>query len=325
MTSCASSSNLMASWRMKHTPKYMLRPADKVNQAGPEDQPFDDSNKPAAEDENPLTDDQLELMARISENLGQPLETDDVAKFEGRQQWTGRWEYIGCNNNKPPQMHLQDMGTQQYVSLKVRWHLQSAAITASKPHPKCHWFFWGIVSGRLLEGGSLTRNKLGHQSCCLLRWFSALVWFVVPYGNHKRITSTWLLVVNGDQSVMWCTFSFGGFMSRQRLEKIRTLLRLTFDNPPAYKDHFWVVWQLIAERNKIMTAKFLLGRVACLNKTIFIWTNKYTCPGFVCVPRKTHLFGSNFHRIYCGVTQHKDKDAPAGHTTEEKGKTTGLL
>jgi hypothetical protein len=69
-------------------------------------------------------------------------------------------------------------------------------------------------------------------------------------------------------------FRFGGWMSRNRVESIRTSLQLTDNNPPVYKDRFWLVRQLIAAWNDNMLTKFSPGWVACLDESMSVWTNK---------------------------------------------------
>ena len=44
------------------------------------------------------------------------------------------------------------------------------------------------------------------------------------------------------------------------------------------------------------------GWVSCLDESISIWTNKWTCPGWTFIPRKPHPFGNEYHTICCGTT-----------------------
>jgi Transposase IS4 len=87
----------------------------------------------------------------------------------------------------------------------------------------------------------------------LLRWFG--LWFLMATTNESQGHDCWSSAVI--DPFRGAPFRFGGFMSRQRFDTIQTSLRLTFNNPPAYKDRFWIVRQLIAEWNKNMTTKFL--------------------------------------------------------------------
>jgi len=52
-----------------------------------------------------------------------------------------------------------------------------------------------------------------------------------------------------------------------------------------------------------MKAKnFMPGWVNCLDESISKWLGKYTCPGFMCIPRKPWPFGNEYHTICCGVS-----------------------
>jgi Transposase IS4 len=92
----------------------------------------------------------------------------------------------------------------------------------------------------------------------LLRWFG--LWFLMATTNGWHQCEFWSSM--DIHPICGAPFCFGGFMSRQKLDNIQTLLLLTNDNPPAYKDCFWAVRGLIAEWNKNMTETFWPGWVA---------------------------------------------------------------
>ena len=40
-----------------------------------------------------------------------------------------------------------------------------------------------------------------------------------------------------------------------------------------------------------------------MDESMSIWTSKFSCPGWIFVPRKPHLMGNKYHTICCGQTQ----------------------
>ena len=87
--------------------------------------------------------------------------------------------------------------------------------------------------------------------------------------------------------------------------------------------------------NKHMAENWKSGLFVCIDESMSIWFNKWTCPGWMFVPRKPHPFGNEYHTRACGETAVIDcvdlvegKDEP--HTYNQQrheplGKTVGLL
>ena len=42
--------------------------------------------------------------------------------------------------------------------------------------------------------------------------------------------------------------------------------------------------------------------IACLDESMMAWLQKWTCPGWMCVERKPHLFRNEWHTICCGCS-----------------------
>ena len=59
---------------------------------------------------------------------------------------------------------------------------------------------------------------------------------------------------------------------------------------------------MVDEWNKNMVEQFTPSWVSCLDKSMSPWTNKYTCPGWMFVPRKKHPFGNEYHSICCSMS-----------------------
>ena len=84
-----------------------------------------------------------------------------------------------------------------------------------------------------------------------------------------------------------------------------------------------------------MNNAFAPGYMNCLDKPMSVWTNKFTCPGFMFVPRKPWPFGNKYHTVCCclsvimwGIDLVEGKDHPRqlGQLEyEELGSMVGLL
>jgi Transposase IS4 len=92
---------------------------------------------------------------------------------------------------------------------------------------------------------------------------------------------------------------------------------------------------LVQAWNDNMYQCFTPGWITCLDESMSTWTNKYTCPGFMFVPRKPGPFGNEWHTICCGLTgilfavelvegKYRPKDRPP-EDFDNVGKTVGLL
>ena len=69
--------------------------------------------------------------------------------------------------------------------------------------------------------------------------------------------------------------------------------------------------------NDNMAEQFTPSWVSCLDESMSLWMNKYTCPGRMFVPRKPHPFGNEYHSVCCsmsgimwGIELVEGKDAP---------------
>ena len=125
------------------------------------------------------------------------------------------------------------------------------------------------------------------------------------------------------------------FMSKTRFDDINRSLGFTNQNPPSYEDRFWEVRQMIHVWNENMKDVFSPGWITCLDESMSIWHNKWSCPGWVYCPRKPHPFGNEYHDIACGLSnilfcillvegKDKPKNKPQDEF-EEFGSTTHLL
>ena len=164
-----------------------------------------------------------------------------------------------------------------------------------------------------------------------LRFMSILLLFATTQGVPRRMFWSNDLpdIFSG------APFRLHAYMSRRRFETILKHLKFTTKSPPAYKDPFHPVDNLIDAFNKHSAACFSPSWVSCLDESMSVWTNMWTCPGWMFVPQKPHPMGNEYHSICCGVSGImyaieivKGKDRPrelAPEKFSEHGKTTGLL
>ena len=172
----------------------------------------------------------------------------------------------------------------------------------------------------------------------------------LSYGEFLRWIGVWLLMstLHGpDRAAFWsltdinrfhgAPWRLGDLMSRKRFDAILRSIFYTDQEKPAYRDKFWEVRQMIVAWNDNMAEQFTPSWVSCLEESMSPWTNKYTCPGWMFVPRKPHPFGNEYHSVCCsmsgimwGIEIVEGKDAPraAAHPKPKHnnhGNTVGLL
>ena len=138
----------------------------------------------------------------------------------------------------------------------------------------------------------------------------------VSYGEFLHWLGLWLLMsssVGFTKDDYWRTrkerntaerkvpYDFNDYMSRRRFELILRHISYTTIEPPNYLDKFWQVRQIIEQWNTNIATVFSAGWAVCLDESMSIWTNRWTCPGWVFCPRKPHPFGNEYHSICCGL------------------------
>ena len=119
---------------------------------------------------------------------------------------------------------------------------------------------------------------------------------VLSYGEFLRWIGIWLLVatlVGPDRTDFWslsnidefkgAPFRLHEYMSRMWFDAIIKCIFYTSDEPPAYRDCFWEVRQMLDTWNKNMNKNFIPGWANSLDESMSVWTNKYT-PRWMFVP-----------------------------------------
>ena len=84
-------------------------------------------------------------------------------------------------------------------------------------------------------------------------------------------------------------------MSRKWFEAILKALSYTSHQCPAFQDCFWEVCQMLDAWNT-------LSWVNCLDESMSTWTNKYSCPRWMFMPRKPWSFGNEYHMVCCSLS-----------------------
>jgi Transposase IS4 len=131
-------------------------------------------------------------------------------------------------------------------------------------------------------------------------------------------------------------FRVSGFMSRTRFENILYNLKFTSqpEPPPDRPDKFFFIREMVKAFNDNLQKNFSSSWINCLDESMMEWANKYTCPGFMYVPRKPHPYGNEWHTICCAesgilfrleVVEGRDKPAHIVPSWNALGKTVSLL
>ena len=169
----------------------------------------------------------------------------------------------------------------------------------------------------------------------------------VTYGEFLHWLCLWFLmatITGPDCSDFWslgvvdcfvcAPMRLGHLMSRKRFEAILKALSYTSRQCPAFRDRFWEVRQMLDAWNTNMMEQFMPSWVNCLDESMSTWTNKYSCPGWMFVPRKPWPFGNEYHTMCCSLSgilwqmelvEGKDSPSQIVPKFSNEGKTVGLL
>jgi hypothetical protein len=186
----------------------------------------------------------------------------------------------------------------------------------------------------LLEMTSKSLHAVGEAELTLgelLRYLG--LWMLMATVNGFKLDDFWSSNEYSPEENP-CPYNFKRYMTRRRFRMITEHLRFTDVTPPTFKDKFWQVRQMIKEWNANMCRVFSSSWVICVDESMSIWFNRFTCPGWVFCPRKPHPFGNEYHTSCCGksgmmlfIEMVEGQDHPP--EVEEKfsrlGKTVSLL
>jgi hypothetical protein len=114
-----------------------------------------------------------------------------------------------------------------------------------------------------------------------LRWLGVwLLMATVVVGPERRDFGGYVL-----DRFIGAPFRVNDIMSSDRFEAILTALRFTNQPLPLFRDTFWMVHEMIEAWNENMSLCFRPVWLNCLDESMSTWSNKFTCPGFMFVPR----------------------------------------
>ena len=111
-------------------------------------------------------------------------------------------------------------------------------------------------------------------------------------------------------------YRFNDIIPWTYFENILKSLTITNKTPPANKDQFWEVSQLVDAWNHSTDEKNIY--ISCLGGSMMNWVNKYTYLGLIFVPHKPCSFFNEWYNIALSedgtlflVELDEGKDAPA--------------
>ena len=229
---------------------------------------------------------------------------------------------VDCDNEPAPEnlpevgdaINLQNPPVQQWG-----WDGQcNRAVTAAQNHRPSiigiHGVMLEVISYVSMFLIFFPKNYLENVVCKLT---SDNCEAPLTFGEFLKYIGIWLLIVknssgNIDRKLFWskkpvsrkqgAPIRLNDLMSGERFEEITSNLTFTRHQPPTFKDRFWEIRELISEFNKNMVEVFIAGWICCLDESMSIWTNRWTCPGWVFCPRKPHPFRNEYHTISCGLS-----------------------
>ena len=91
-------------------------------------------------------------------------------------------------------------------------------------------------------------------------------------------------------------FRLWEYMSGRRFKRITAAMRYTNVDVPPFLDRFHDVRQMIGAFNDHYELKYSPVWLNCLDELMNSFLDKF-CPGFMCVPYKSHPFGNKYHSI----------------------------
>ena len=170
----------------------------------------------------------------------------------------------------------------------------------------------------------------------------------VQYGEFLCWLGLWMLMgtlIGPQRHEFWAIHTINAFhgaplhlgvwMSRKHFDAILSALSFTDAIPPMFLDKFWEIRQTVEAWGVNMVENFVPGYMNCLDKSMSVWTNKFTCPVFMFIPCKPWPFGNEYHTICCctssimwGIDLVDGKDHPRALGQQEfdnMGSTVGLL
>ena len=116
-----------------------------------------------------------------------------------------------------------------------------------------------------------------------LRFLGIIFVMATTQGNARK--DFW--ASDTPEKMSGASFRMNPYMSRRRrFERILQNLKFTRDKPPPFKHPFHPVGDLLTAFNSHTQECFAPGWINCLDESMSLWTNQWTCPGWMLVPQK---------------------------------------
>ena len=113
----------------------------------------------------------------------------------------------------------------------------------------------------------------------------------ILYGEFLCWIGLWMLmgtIIGLQRQEFWATIPIDAFhgaplhlgiwVTRTQLEAMLSALTFTDIASPTFVDKFWEVLQMVEAWGTNMKDNFIPGYMNCLDESMSVWTNKFTCP-----------------------------------------------
>ena len=277
----------------------------------------DDDNEPAPENiPEPVNQNIASTNDDQNGNASASAAENNFSKF-GEFQGVDYRKAAGCSNVKPKLIGMSD------EKVKSMTYLDAFLLF----FPKTLFDIIVNATNSNLEKENLPPIEFGE----LLKFIGLWLFMATTSGYSRRQFWSVSEIHPFDGS----PYRFHSFMTFKRFESIRRCIGYTNQDRPSFVDRFWEVRVMIEQWNAHMTTVFSPSWVSCLDESMSIWYSKWTCPGWMFVPRKPHPYGNEYHSISCGLSSImyqvelvEGKEQPSVYKAMQKhphGNTVGLL
>ena len=124
-------------------------------------------------------------------------------------------------------------------------------------------------------------------------WAWLGIWFIISLHPGYPVRDFFDLK---ERTKYWNPPFLGDIIPRMRFDEILHALRLRSDRPPAFRDKFWWIRELIVAFNANMNEVLFPSWLVTLDESMVVFTNPFS-PGWINIKRKPHPFENEYHTI----------------------------